>query len=75
MDKKYLCNGRRVRLTELSDNDLGFDPQRPIVIYDRRIESEVGTGSFGNLPLKVSSICNDKLSESKTVINLNEPNQ
>lgn len=53
MDKKYLCNGRRVRLTELSDNDLGFDPQRPIVIYDRRIESEVGTGSFGNLPIKV----------------------
>jgi hypothetical protein len=34
-----------------------------------------GAGSFGNLPLKISSVCDDKLSESETLINLHESNQ
>ena len=44
MDKKYLYNGRRVRLIQSTASDIGFDSQNPIVIYDRKIESEVGAG-------------------------------
>ena len=44
MNKKYLYNGRRVRLIQSTASDVGSDPQNPIVIYDRKIESEVGAG-------------------------------
>jgi len=42
MSQTYLYNGRRVRLIQLLADDAEFDKENPIVIYDRKIESEVG---------------------------------
>ena len=45
MSQNYLYNGRRVRLTQSTASDVGFDPENSIVIYDRKIKSEVGRGA------------------------------
>lgn len=44
VNQKYLYNGRRIKLIESSITDIGFDPDNPIVIYDAKIKSEVGSG-------------------------------
>jgi hypothetical protein len=44
VNQKYLYNGRRIKLIESTITDIGFDPDNPIVIYDAKIKSEVGSG-------------------------------
>ena len=44
VNQKYLYNGRRIKLIESTVTDIGFDPDNPIVIYDAKIKSEVGSG-------------------------------
>jgi len=44
VNQKYLYNGRRIKLIESTITDIGFDPDNPIVIYDSKIRSEVGSG-------------------------------
>ena len=44
MNQRYLYNGRRIKLIESTVTDIGFDPDNPIVIYDAKIKTEVGSG-------------------------------
>ena len=44
MNQRYLYNGRRIKLIESTVTDIGFDSDNPIVIYDAKIKSEVGSG-------------------------------
>lgn len=44
MSQKYLYNGKRVRLIQSVLDDAVVDIDNPIIIYDRKIESEVGRG-------------------------------
>jgi hypothetical protein len=44
VNQKYLYNGKRIKLIESTVTDIGFDPDNPIVIYDAKIKSEVGSG-------------------------------